>query len=65
VGDTKTAHDFSRALFEEGVMATGIGYPTVPQGKSRVRTIVTAAHTQDQLERALQAVLRAARRFQF
>jgi glycine C-acetyltransferase len=65
VGDTKIAHDFSRALFEEGVLATGIGYPTVPQGKARVRTIVTADHTQDQLERALQAILRAARRFQF
>jgi glycine C-acetyltransferase len=65
VGDTKIAHEFSRALFEEGVLATGIGYPTVPQGKARVRTIVTAAHTQDQLEQALQAILRAARRFQF
>lgn len=54
VGDTKLAHAFSARLFEEGVFATGIGFPTVPQGKARVRTIVTAGHTQNQLERALE-----------
>ena len=37
--------EFSKALFEEGVMGTGIAFPTVPEGKARVRTIVTAAHT--------------------
>lgn len=52
VGDAALAHAFSRALFERGLFATGIGYPTVPEGKARVRTIVTAAHTAEQLDRA-------------
>ena len=37
----------SDRLFEKGVFAQGIGFPTVPQGKARVRTIVTATHTRD------------------
>ena len=62
IGEASQAHAFSRALFEEGVFAVGIGYPTVPQGKSRVRTIVTATHTQEQLDRAIEVLVRTARR---
>ena len=54
VGEAATAHELSRELFEEGVLATGIGFPTVPKGKARVRTIVTATHTKTELDRALQ-----------
>ncbi len=54
VGDAALAHEFSRQLFEGGVFAQGIGYPTVPHGKARIRTIVTATHTQEELARALQ-----------
>jgi len=53
VGEARRAHEFSRALFEEGLLATGIGFPTVAEGKARVRTIVTATHTRQQLDRAL------------
>ena len=53
VGDTALAHQFSRDLFEAGVFAQSIGFPTVPKGKARVRTIVTATHTRDELSRAL------------
>jgi glycine C-acetyltransferase len=53
VGDAALAHEFSRQLFAEGVFAQGIGFPTVPQGKARIRTIVTATHTQEELTRAL------------
>jgi glycine C-acetyltransferase len=62
VGEAKTAHEFSRGLFEEGLLATGIGFPTVPQGKARVRTIVTATHTRAQLDQALEILVRVARR---
>ncbi|PWT99619.1 MAG: 8-amino-7-oxononanoate synthase [Terriglobia bacterium] len=55
VGEAKQAHELSRALFDEGVLATGIGFPTVPRGKARVRTIVTATHTRAELDRALAA----------
>jgi glycine C-acetyltransferase len=62
VGEAKLAHDLSRALFEEGVLATGIGFPTVPKGKARVRTIVTATHTKADLDRALGAFRKVGKR---
>ena len=45
--------EFSRELFKEGVLATGIAFPTVPEGKARVRTLMTATHTREDLEQAL------------
>jgi glycine C-acetyltransferase len=54
VGEGRLAMDFSRELFNRGLMATGIAFPTVPEGKARIRTIVTAAHTQQELEQALE-----------
>jgi glycine C-acetyltransferase len=54
VGEGKLAMEFSRELFKEGLMATGIAFPTVAEGKARIRTIVTAAHTRDHLDHALQ-----------
>jgi glycine C-acetyltransferase len=53
VGDAAKAMRFSDRLFEEGVFALGIGFPTVPQGRARLRTIVTATHTKDELTFAL------------
>ncbi len=59
VGEADRAYRFSQALFDEGVLATGIGFPTVPKGKARVRTIVTATHTREELDRALEAFRKA------
>ena len=53
VGEAATAMKLSDRLFEEGVFAQGIGFPTVAQGKARVRTIVTATHTREDLSFAL------------
>jgi glycine C-acetyltransferase len=53
VGDASLAMKLSDALFDNGVFAQGIGFPTVPRGKARVRTIVTATHTRDELQFAL------------
>ena len=53
VGEGRLAMEFSRELFKEGVMATGIAFPTVAEGKARIRTIMTATHTRDQLDEAL------------
>ncbi|HEX7736121.1 MAG TPA: hypothetical protein VF458_14810, partial [Ktedonobacteraceae bacterium] len=58
VGDGARAVKFSTRLFEEGVFAQAIVYPTVPVDKCRVRTIVTALHTGDELTRALDAFAR-------
>ena len=62
VGEAKTAHAFSAALFDQGLLATGIGFPTVPEGRARVRTIVTATHTREMLDRAAEILERAARK---
>jgi glycine C-acetyltransferase len=62
VGEGRAAMDFSRALFEEGVMGTGIAFPTVPEGKARIRLILTSEHTKEQLDRALETLERVARR---
>ena len=53
VGEGALAMQLSKRLFEEGVFAQGIVYPTVPADKCRVRTIVTALHTRDELTKAL------------
>ncbi|MBE3599079.1 MAG: glycine C-acetyltransferase [Limnochordaceae bacterium] len=62
VGDESKAMRLSDELFDLGVFAQGIVYPTVPRGKARVRTIVTAEHTRDDLDRALEAFEQAGRR---
>lgn len=54
-GEGRKAMELSDRLFEEGVFAQGIGYPTVPEGKARVRTIVTSEHSQQDLDEALGA----------
>jgi glycine C-acetyltransferase len=53
VGSGERAMMLSDRLFQEGVFAQGIGYPTVPEARSRVRTIVTAAHSRENLDTAL------------
>ena len=62
VGEARTAHELSRELFAQGVLATGIGFPTVPKGKARVRTIVTATHTKAELDQALDVFRHAGRK---
>ena len=56
IGDGRLTMDFSRELFKEGVLGTGIAFPTVPEGKARIRTIMTATHTKDELTRALEVL---------
>ena len=55
VGDSEAAIRFSGRLFEEGVFATSVVFPTVALDQARLRTIVTAALTDEQLDRALEA----------
>jgi glycine C-acetyltransferase len=62
VGDGRAAMEFSRALFDEGVMATGIVFPTVPEGNARIRAILTSEHTRAQLDEALETLERVAKR---
>jgi len=61
IGDEALAVRFSDRLFEEGVFALGIAFPTVPRGKARGRTIVTAGHSRADLSQALEGFQRVGR----
>ena len=61
LGEASLAQRFSRRLFEEGVFAMAIGYPTVALGKARIRVMNSAAHSRDDLERALDVFERVGR----
>lgn len=54
IGDEAKTMDFSKKLLEDGVFASGIVFPTVPKGTARVRCMVTAAHSKEQLDRAIE-----------
>jgi len=62
IGDGAVTMEFSRELFKEGVLGTGIAFPTVPEGKARIRTIMTATHTDEELSQALEILKRVGKR---
>jgi glycine C-acetyltransferase len=64
VGEARLAMKLSDRLFEQGVFAQGIGFPTVARDRARVRTIVTATHTRDELQFALDAFERVGRQLE-
>ncbi len=55
LGEAPLSQQFSRDLFEEGVFAMALGFPTVPQGKARIRVMISAAHAKDDLDKGLDA----------
>lgn len=61
LGEAALAQEFSRRLFEEGVFAMSIKFPTVPHGKARIRVMNSAAHSPSDLETALDAFARVGR----
>src|SRR3954452_18979739 len=61
LGDSETTIRFSDGLLDEGVFATSVVFPTVALDRARIRTIVTAAHTDEMLDRALEAFARVGR----
>ena len=56
VGETSVAIDASRRLLDDGVFVTGFGHPVVPEGTARIRAQISAAHTEEQLTRAADAL---------
>jgi len=62
LGDVQLARQFSRELLDEGVFAGALGFPTVPKGKARIRVMISAAHSQNDLEQALDAFERVGKR---
>lgn len=65
IGDGRKTMEFSRALFDAGLMATGIAFPTVPEGKARIRTIMTSEHTREEIDRALGILVTVAKKMNF
>ncbi|GAB4463197.1 MAG: glycine C-acetyltransferase [Anaerolineales bacterium] len=62
LGEAPLAQQFSRELFEEGVFAMAIGYPTVPKGKARIRVMISASHDRDDLGQGLEAFAKVGKR---
>jgi glycine C-acetyltransferase len=56
VGDTALAIKLSGELFERGIYVSGFGFPVVPKGEARLRCQISAAHTRDELVRAVEAI---------
>jgi len=63
LGDEKKAVDMAKALLDEGIYVIGFAYPVVPKGKARIRVQVSAAHTTDDIERAVHAFTTVGKRF--
>jgi len=62
LGDANLARQFSKKLFEEGVFAMALGFPTVPVGLARIRVMISATHSKDDLEQALAAFAKVGRK---
>jgi glycine C-acetyltransferase len=63
LGDAKKAQEFSRKLFERGVFAMAIGFPTVPMGKARIRVMISAAHSEQDLDFGVDQFIATAKEF--
>ena len=61
VGDAGKSMEFSRRLMDEGIFVSGIRPPTVPEGRSRLRTTVMATHSNNDLDRAIEAFSKVGR----
>ena len=62
LGEAPLAQQFSRELYDEGVFAMALGFPTVPKGKARIRVMISAAHTHEDLDQGLEAFKRVGKR---
>ena len=62
LGEAPLAQQFSRELFEEGVFAMALGFPTVPRGKARIRVMISATHTREDLDAGLERFAKVGRK---
>ena len=62
LGDARLAADMARAMLDEGIYVIGFSFPVVPKGEARIRVQISAAHSREQLERAVVAFTKVGRR---
>jgi glycine C-acetyltransferase len=63
LGDAKLAHDMARDLLYEGIYVVGFSYPVVPKGQARIRVQISAAHTKEHLDKAIEAFTKVGKRY--
>jgi len=63
LGDAKLAHDMARDLLYEGIYVVGFSYPVVPKGQARIRVQISAAHTKEHLDKAIEAITKVGKRY--
>lgn len=63
LGDAKLAHDMARDLLHEGIYVVGFSYPVVPKGQARIRVQISAAHTKEHLDKAIEAFTKVGKRY--
>jgi glycine C-acetyltransferase len=63
LGDAKLAHDVAHDMLKEGIYVIGFSYPVVPKGQARIRVQVSAAHTKEHLDRAIEAFVKVGRKY--
>jgi glycine C-acetyltransferase len=61
LGEAPLAQQFSRSLFDNGVFGMAIGFPTVPRGKARIRVMISASHSKEDLDYGLDAFKKVGR----
>lgn len=62
IGDAAKAAELSRQLFTLGVFAQSIGFPTVPRGRARIRVMISAVHSREDLDFAVEQFIKAGRK---
>ena len=63
LGDAKLAHDVARDMLDEGIYVIGFIYPVVPKGQARIRVQISAAHTKEQLDKAIAAFAKVGKKY--
>jgi glycine C-acetyltransferase len=63
LGDEKLAHDMARDLLKEGIYVIGFSYPVVPRGEARIRVQISAAHTKEHLDKAIDAFVKVGKKY--
>ena len=63
LGDAKLAHDIARDMLEECIYVIGFSYPVVPKGQARIRVQISAAHTKEQLDKAIAAFAKVGKKY--